>query len=139
LKLTSHIKGKYIQQTKKLVTKLPNQVGVVDSSDITNELNLLIIEWGEENALLNHRWARPLPTYLFIAWPINYFVMMIWIILHTNLNNLQPTLCCIQNMRQGIYNPQLSLSWLIKIIHYFLRQRLPYTHLLPDMCKQSTV
>jgi len=31
LKLTSHIKDKYIQQTKKLVTKLPNQVGVVDA------------------------------------------------------------------------------------------------------------
>ena len=31
MKLTSHIKGKYIQQTKKLVTKLPNQVGVVDA------------------------------------------------------------------------------------------------------------
>jgi hypothetical protein len=31
LKLTSHIEGKYIQQTKKLVTKLPNQLGVVDA------------------------------------------------------------------------------------------------------------
>ena len=31
MKLTSHIEGKYIQQTKILVTKLPNQLGVVNA------------------------------------------------------------------------------------------------------------